>query len=537
MQHSETFSHRPAETLQSVEALLAYLTEAGYSSEMAFEVLGEHGISAAASGAPQAALWHAERSGALDTRKILISAFYLRQPVPRAELAQLLSNEFLEQLIDDGVLQSPDGAPESDSLISAIDIRPISAAAHGVTDILLASDPDSSMWDHVPGTDHVPGVGNAPLSLLGAVPPVADGSSILDLGCGSGVLSAVLGTSANDVIVTGTDISERALEFARVNGAVLASDKNTTLTWKKGNWFEPVDGEQFDILVANPPFVVGPAEVGHVYRDSGMPLDGATKMVVSSAPEFLSPEGTAHILSAWALQDGESIAQRMSSWIPSHGIRAWVLQREIVDPATYVTTWLRDESIDPRHAEGKQRTQQWMDFFAKHDIAQIALGFVHMQRIDDEAPSEITVEELEHALAPGAYLGAEVAEFFARAAWLQDKDAEDVLEARFAVRPTAAVERVSLPQSDAHTSLGFQAEVTRLTRTDGPRWSHEVDEPLLAVLGGLHPEAMSLRDVAELYCAVHGVEEEPFCEALIPLIVDLIRHGIVIPSQLLDEKM
>ena len=520
---------------QSLKDLLELLEHAGYGGAMIHDVLGETGVTAAATGAPQAAEWHVQRSTATDHARQLVRTFYLRRPISMAALDQCVGTKLIEKLIADHVFV-PHGA---DTWISNVDIRPITVASHGVEDVLIASDPDASLWDHVPGPDHVPGVGNAPISLLGSIPPIADGSRVLDLGCGSGVLSLVLASSATDVTVVGTDISLRALAYAQANGQRLASKTKSTVTWKHGDWFAPVAEEKFDYLVANPPFVVGPPDVEHVYRDSGLPLDGATQHVVESAPGFLTDSGTAHILAAWALRNAETAAQRVVSWLPEKGIRAWVLQRETVDPATYVTTWLEDESIDPRHEAGRARTQRWMDYFAEHDVVEVGLGFIHLQRIEDDAPTELTVEPLDHALSPGTFLGAEVGEFFARSEWLagiSGRGPEAILDAHFALRPTVALERVSLPGSDATTSLGFLPEVSRLTRTDGPRWSHEVDEPLITVLAGVHPRALPLRDVAELYCAVNDVDDMEFCAALAPLAVDLVRHGMLIPAELWDES-
>lgn len=527
----------PSPSLPSVSdatsTLLHILREEGYSSSMALRVLGSAGLSAAHSAAPQAALWHAQRSEAPERERLLITAFYLRQPADREDLDALLGTELVASLVSDGVLVT--GADMA-LLRSTLDIRPITVAAHGAEDVLIASDPDASMEDTVPGPDHVPGVGHAPLSLLNNVPPVAPGSTVLDLGCGSGVLSLVLAQHADDVHVTGTDISHRALEFARANGGLMASHNNTTVTWQHGSWFEPVAGTTFDMIVANPPFVIGPALVGHVYRDSGLPLDGATSTVVGGATEHLAQGGTAHILAGWALRSMESAASRVAGWLPSHGVRAWVVEREEVDTATYVTTWLEDESLDPRHDDGRARTQAWLDFFADNDVTRVGLGYIHLQRIDDDAPTELTFEVLDRPLPAGTYLGAEVAEFFGRAEWLSQQDADSMLSARYAVRPTAALEQVSLPHSDEYSSHGFRRYVMRLTRTDGPAWSHEVDEPLVKVLSGLHPQALSLEDVAGLYCAVHDLDADAFLEALRPIVVDLVRHGMIIPADLLDDS-
>ncbi len=519
----------------ATSTLLHSLRQHDYSTAMVLRVLGSTGVSAASARSPQAALWYARRSDAPQLERHIVTAFYLRQAVDQHALEDLLTPGLVADLLGDGVLvEAAEG-----TLRCAIDIRPITFAPHAAQDVLIASDPDASMEDRIPGADHVPGVGHASLSLLNVIPPVSPGSSILDLGCGSGVLSLVLADHSDNVTVIGTDLSQRAIEFANANGSVPAAHSNapksSRVSWRQGSWFEPAAGEQFDMIVANPPFVIGPAVVGHVYRDSGLTLDGATSTVVGGAAEHLMPGGTAHILAGWALEDSESAASRVSSWLPSHGVRAWVVQREEVDTATYVTTWLQDEGLDPRHHDGRQRTQAWMDFFADNGISRIGLGFVHIQRIDDDQPTELTFEVLDHPLPAGTYLGLEAAEFFARAQWLSEQDADGILAATYAVRPTTALEQVGLPRSDEYSSQGFVEYVTRLSRTDGPAWSHEVDEPVVKILSGLHPQALSLEDVIELYCASQALDSEDFTSALLPIVVDLVRHGMIIPAELLDE--
>ena len=99
--------------------------------------------------------------------------------------------------------------------------------------------------------------------------------------------------------------------------------------------------------------VVGLPEVGHVYRDSGLNLDGASELVVSRATEHLTPGGTAHLLAAWVHTSGETWQQRVASWLPDKGIAAWIIQRDVADPALYVSTWLEDESLDVRSLKAK----------------------------------------------------------------------------------------------------------------------------------------------------------------------------------------
>jgi len=300
----------------------------------------------------------------------------------------------------------------------------------------------------------------------------------------------------------------------------------------EGSWFEPVAGRTFDRIVANPPFVVGPPDIAHVYRDSGLDLDGATQLVVATAPEHLTEGGVAQLLGAWAHVRGEDWRSRIAGWLPDQGVRAWVLQRDVVDPALYVGTWLRDESIDPRSPEGRSKTQRWLAHFADSQVTAIGFGFIALQKIAADAPTDVLVEELTHDT--DADLGSEVAEYFARAEWLSQVAAADMLASRFVVRPSVAKEEVSVADADA--GVGFAPAALRLVRMDGPRWSHEVDGPLAAIVGGLHPQGLTLGETVELYAVAHGVDGAELCEAVISPMVDLVRHGLVLPAQLIDDS-
>jgi hypothetical protein len=51
-------------------------------------------------------------------------------------------------------------------------------------------------------------------------------------------------------------------------------------------------GERFDLVVSNPPFVAGPGEATHTYRDSGRPRDAVCAELARATPEMLSAGGT-----------------------------------------------------------------------------------------------------------------------------------------------------------------------------------------------------------------------------------------------------
>lgn len=73
----------------------------------------------------------------------------------------------------------------------------------------------------------------------------------LDLGTGSGCLALALADEGGYVEVTGVDCSGDALELARWNGR----EAGLKVRWEQGFWTEPVVGERFDVILANPPYI------------------------------------------------------------------------------------------------------------------------------------------------------------------------------------------------------------------------------------------------------------------------------------------
>lgn len=75
---------------------------------------------------------------------------------------------------------------------------------------------------------------------------------IVDLGTGSGIVAISLARRCPDAQVTATDVSAAALEVARAN----AVRHGAAVRFVEGDWFAPLGDERFDLVVANPPYVV-----------------------------------------------------------------------------------------------------------------------------------------------------------------------------------------------------------------------------------------------------------------------------------------
>jgi len=122
---------------------------------------------------------------------------------------------------------------------------------------------------------------------------------LLDVGTGSGALAIALLTERPAWRAVATDVSAEALAVARENARRHGVEERLDL--RLGDLFEPVDGQRFDAIVANPPYIpteeIGVLEPEVARFDPRHALDGGqdglsvVRRLVSQAPEHLTSGG------------------------------------------------------------------------------------------------------------------------------------------------------------------------------------------------------------------------------------------------------
>ncbi len=80
----------------------------------------------------------------------------------------------------------------------------------------------------------------------------AGACEILDLGTGTGAIALALASERPDCRVTAIDSESAALSLAIYNAKKLAI-KN--VRFFQGDWFSPVQGERFTLILSNPPYI------------------------------------------------------------------------------------------------------------------------------------------------------------------------------------------------------------------------------------------------------------------------------------------
>ena len=77
------------------------------------------------------------------------------------------------------------------------------------------------------------------------------GARVLDIGTGSGALAVSIAKLGRECSVTAVDVSDTALEIAEGN----AERNNAQVRFVRSDCFAALEGETFDMIVSNPPYI------------------------------------------------------------------------------------------------------------------------------------------------------------------------------------------------------------------------------------------------------------------------------------------
>ena len=145
--------------------------------------------------------------------------------------------------------------------------------------------------------------------------PAQGPAAVADLGTGSGAIALALAHSRPELSVTAVDASAEALAVASLNAQRL----NLEICFRQGDWLAPLQGQQFDLLVSNPPYIA--CDDPHLAQLRHEPLDALAsgadglddlRRIVAQAPSVLRPGG-------WLLLE--------HGWDQSAAVRGLLLER------------------------------------------------------------------------------------------------------------------------------------------------------------------------------------------------------------------
>jgi len=151
--------------------------------------------------------------------------------------------------------------------------------------------------------------------------PASQSCLVLDLGTGSGAIAIAIAVHRPLAKVTAVDHSGAALEVARGNVERLSASNVRLL---RSDWFNALEGEVFDAIVSNPPYIA--ATDPHLsqgdlrFEPSGALVSGKDglddiRAIVAQVPAHLAPGG-------WLLlEHGYDQAERVAALLEDAGFK------------------------------------------------------------------------------------------------------------------------------------------------------------------------------------------------------------------------
>jgi len=472
------------------EALVA----ADFTYDRVAELLGPAAHDALARNETTPALRRTTGGSPLET----LARLFLLQAVVDLEAAQRALPGLVDRLAAEGFLERSVG-----EVAARLDVRPYAADGDS---LWVVSDltPGLDGGPNRVGPDHVLGISSASTSLaqLTIREPVARS---LDLGTGCGVQALHLAGHSDAVVAT--DVNQRALRLTRFNVAL--NDVRTPVDVRAGSFFEAVAGERFDLIATNPPFVISPATGERlVYRDSGLPGDRVVEHIVRAAPDHLSEGGWCQVLANWVIPTGADWRDRLASWA-ADDCDLYVVQREVVDPASYVELWLKDAGQHgaPDYAT---RYDTWVSWFEEQGIEAVGFGWINLRRSGASAPARELLEwpyDVEQPIAPALH------------AWAAAGDLAVDLDSRLVVRPDVQQETVGAPGA-------ADPEVVVLRQQRGLRRARQADTVEAALVGACDGE-LSVGQILDALAELLDLDVAQTRATYLPTVRELVAEGFL----------
>ncbi|MCW2798061.1 methyltransferase [Nocardioides sp.] len=477
------------------------LVAAGFTYDGVAEVLGAQAHDALARNETTPGLRRTRGGSAVET---LARMFLLQTPVELAAAERALPG-LLDRMAARGLVEQSVG-----EVAARLDVRPYAAGDEaGEHALWVVSDltPGLDGGPQRVGSDHVLGISPASTSLAQLTIRETVGRS-LDLGSGCGVQALHLARHSAEVVAT--DVNRRALWMTAFNAAL--NEVGDSVDVREGSFFEPVADEKFDLIATNPPFVISPATGARlVYRDSGLPGDRVVEHIVRAAPAHLSEGGWCQILANWVIARDRPWADRLAPWV-ADGCDALVVQREVVDPPTYVELWLKDAG---QHGapDYVARYDTWLSWFEEQGIEAVGFGWVNLRKRAEGAGTRDFLDwpyDVEQPIAPAIH------------EWGVAVDARVDLGSRLVARPDV--------QQETLGPVGVEdPAVVVLRQQRGFRRARQADTVEAALVGACDGE-LTVGQIIDALAEILDLDADASRATYLPAVRELVAEGFLAPA-------
>jgi hypothetical protein len=229
---------------------------------------------------------------------------------------------------------------------------------------------------------------------------------------------------------------------------------------------------------------------------------------VRTAPDHLTDGGWCQVLANWVIPTAAEWQERLATWVDDE-CDAYVVQREVVDPASYVELWLKDAGQHgaPDYAT---RYDTWLSWFEQQGIEAIGFGWVNLRRSGAAQPAREFLEwpyDVEQPIAPALH------------AWGSAGDVTVDLDSRLVVRSDIRQETVGPPGA-------ADPEVVVLRQQRGLRRARQADTVEAALVGACDGE-LSVGRILDALAQLLDLDPVRTRDTYLPAVRELVAEGFL----------
>jgi hypothetical protein len=290
------------------------------------------------------------------------------------------------------------------------------------------------------------------------------------------------------------------------------------IDWRLGSLFEPVDGQRFGLVTANPPFVISPEE-RFQYRDSGFGGDRVSETVIREMGGYLDEGAFGLVILNWHHRDDDDWPDRPLQWVEASGCDAWLIASKTADALTYAADWLRSGARAGGDDYSAATLDRWLTYYERLGIGRISGGVMVMQRRAGENWKR--ADHLGECKSFGS-CGAMVARVFRNESWLwTHPDDAALLDARLIFLPDCRVEQTLRPERGELLLVDTHVSLRRGLNFGGHMDMHAIR--LAASLDGQTPLRACIAQLVEQM----GVAPDTVTPGCVAVVRKLMRAGLV----------
>ncbi|HYD50793.1 MAG TPA: methyltransferase [Terriglobales bacterium] len=351
----------------SFETLLVELRERlrtnGYDGDALRQYLGAQSVDDI--GVLNHAVASARIAGEPSRTATLLRLFFLELAEPAAAVQRALGAPLVQQLSAARLLASNRGEMRARLRVDPLERQ------YFLADLRFAKSARSTLG-LPPGDEVYPASSDSLLLRNAALFP--QGGSLLDLCTGSGVQGLQQASRAQRVVAV--DVNARAAAMAGHNAAF---NQATNVEVRRGDLYSAVATQQFDAILANPPFVVSPYDDAPSYHAGGPRGDRVLRRVLAGLGRHLRPNGRAFAVAHVGLRREQELESLAQSWFRSFPGRAAVVlveQGTALDLAAAqgLFAWRRGA------ASYEREIAHWLGYLEQHRIRFVALILIAAER-------------------------------------------------------------------------------------------------------------------------------------------------------------